>query len=286
MLASNELRESCKKKMEQIKQLWLFENIYDKEDNENETKKRIRYEENDDSSYNYNNTNNNNNITTLTTTTTTSTPSPKIRKKRNILANISNFVIKNNIVVPADYVNHISTTVCDLLRQNESKGKRCRRAHTFNIIKTPITCEKQYVVANTNTEPQCIMCWKTIKTGEDRCKFSVVNSDRLNLPKVELCNTHVYHLNCFVYYMSTVNPGKEAVCFGTCLLRKGGCRKPNGTTKRKKKRQKNNTATTTTTTTNTSSSSSSSDGEEDEDEDDDEDSDSDDSEDSDVSSQN
>lgn len=109
-----------------------------------------------------------------------------------------------------------------ILNHANQKGKRFRESHDLTCRSDPIVVQNQIVNTNKLTDPVCVICSEMIPKGVDRCKFSIVHmKDR---SKTEHCGTHVYCIPCFVTLNSCTAEGKQAVCFGTCLNHRGGCR--------------------------------------------------------------
>jgi hypothetical protein len=133
-----------------------------------------------------------------------------------------------NYTVTGEDQHRVLCIMNDWLSDSKNKGKKFRRAHDTTIRMDGFIIPLLYVDSNTGTQPICVICQTKIDRGEPRCKFSVVHAGRMSSEDnvVDLCQTHVSHAVCYAVHLHTLRKGFEMVCFGTCLLKRGGCRQP------------------------------------------------------------
>jgi hypothetical protein len=131
---------------------------------------------------------------------------------------------RTDIIVPASRVFEVLSilqTMCDPTKQ---KGKRFKESHDLRPhIVQDLFVSSQVVYAYKMTIPRCVLCSRRIPQGADRCKFSISNMKEAT-GSCEKCGTHVYCLFCYLILQAAVRLGMKAVCVGTLLTDRGGCR--------------------------------------------------------------
>lgn len=132
-------------------------------------------------------------------------------------------VERNQLVIKKERVEEILIIMRDKFKDKPEKAKRFQCAHDLHLICTnDVIFPIYYVNSNTTTEPDCSLCQRNIGKGEDRCKYSIIHSD---YPQLDVCETHIFCVECFYTARFCTKTGSIEVCYGTSFDG-NGCRKP------------------------------------------------------------
>jgi hypothetical protein len=152
-----------------------------------------------------------------------------IKKQKRIKPSQDFIVYKESVTISGRQRRAVLQFINRIL-QNKNKGKKFRESHDTTVFSEALVVHQQPMNHKNDTTPYCIICQRKLARGEERCKLSVIHEHRekpvdfCEKDRVDKCETHSYCLVCFVIFMATVRPGREVVCFGTCLTKRGGCR--------------------------------------------------------------
>jgi hypothetical protein len=150
--------------------------------------------------------NNNNNKETIEIKS-----SSNLNKKVKILPN---YVITEERVI--EILGHIN----DVLNlRSKDNGRKFRNSHSFkDFIPREMHFTNVKVSKCVSTVPCCIVCQNYINKDEDRIKYS-----NFHYPDNTQCDTHVYHVDCFLVIDSARKQNGRPICIATCA--NAGCKK-------------------------------------------------------------
>jgi hypothetical protein len=99
-------------------------------------------------------------------------------------------------------------------------GRRFRASYDFEkIVPRELVFDKVRVCDSTTTRPCCLICKKDLNTDEDRMKYSVYY-----YPDETQCDTHAFHVDCFLVSQVAKLERAFPVCIATCS-KYTGCKK-------------------------------------------------------------
>jgi hypothetical protein len=99
-------------------------------------------------------------------------------------------------------------------------GRRFRASYDFEkIVPRTLVFDKVRVCDTTTTRPCCLICKKDLNIDEDRMKYSVYY-----YPDETQCDTHAFHVDCFLVSQIAKLEKAGPVCIATCS-KYTGCKK-------------------------------------------------------------
>lgn len=136
---------------------------------------------------------------------------PGVYKRAKILPSYS--ITENRVKEILEFIDDI------LNSRSKDNGRKFRSAHSFkDFVARPMEFTNVRVSECVTTVPCCIVCQNYINKDEDRVKYSI-----FHYPDNSQCDTHVYHVDCFLVINAARKADGRPICIATCA--NAGCKK-------------------------------------------------------------
>ncbi len=125
----------------------------------------------------------------------------------------TNCKIISNHTISIDTFREVLKNINILLASRSlENGQRFRASHRFTgLVPRQLVFQNVKVCAVTTTTPRCLICGERLRKDEPRMKHSVYYPlDRTQ------CDTHAYHVDCFLVSQCGKLPDSSPVCIAAC----------------------------------------------------------------------
>lgn len=146
-------------------------------------------------------------------------PVPKLLAAPNS-SYTKNCKVLKNYTVSMEKCKEVLANIKSLLDFRSVKnGQRFRASYSYeNLPPKALFFDKIRVCELTTTRPCCLICKKDLNPEEDRIKYSVYY-----FPDKTQCDTHAYHVDCFLVSQYGKLEKAMPICIATCS--NTGCKK-------------------------------------------------------------